>query len=942
MPRATCTLAWWLVGCLLATEARSAYREDFEGPDTSWRPAGGDVRFQVVRHVRIRQDAYEGNGCEYIQLVAGNGSSLFWAHDIGKARVIDELQVTVWVRSDRPGARLLARIVLPRTLQPETGRPITALVRGPPIEQVGTWQPLRLANVPQLLEREVWVLRSRLGPAVDRRGAYVDQILLDLASGPGSTSIWIDALEVVGLVRPERSPVESPGTTVASRRPGGSAASAAESRPSHALHLKREGAVLLADQRPILPRVIRHRGEPLSLLKGLGFNLVWFDEVPSPALLAEAETIRMGVICPPPSSLGAAGTWLGTGLGAVAAWDLGSGLAGPQLAALQQQVDLLRRIDPRSDRLLIGRPETKHRAYSRILDVLVAGRDPVASSLTLRDYATWLAQQPLLARPGTSFWAHVQTQLPADLLRQQAAFLALLGRGSFPPASPGQGREPMAGTRARPESRSAAGTRPASISRTVRKPQTDIAAGIGSASIDHVQLDLLAWMAISSGCRGLLFDSHSSLAAADPDTRFRSLALEMLNLKLSLVQPWLASASVVTTVGGSAEGVTAAVLASSAEQVRLLMPIRWPKDARRTTGSTGPKAVSFVLPAVSEASEAYEVTPVALRRLRRKRVTGGLQVVLDSLDATAMILLTQDPRVESALSERISRLQGRAARLARELAVAKLRRVEAVQELLGAVPAATPPAGSAAALRTVLDECDSLLRANQHVQAFAQATRLSGLLGAIEQTAWAGTAGRQAGAAARPLAIGATRLPDHWALVRQLSARPAGANRLAGGDFENLSALLQAGWQHHQFQAEGVPSAVQLSAAEPKSGRFCLQLRAWDGDPQPGFLAAPPVWVTSPPVPVAAGELVRIHGWVRVVGPIGASVDGLMLVDSLGGPALAERIGPAPEWQEFSSYRIAADSGTMSVSFVLTGLGQAEIDDVTIAPISLPAGAPAP
>jgi hypothetical protein len=59
-------------------------------------------------------------------------------------------------------------------------------------------------------------------------------------------------------------------------------------------------------------------------------------------------------------------------------------------------------------------------------------------------------------------------------------------------------------------------------------------------------------------------------------------------------------------------------------------------------------------------------------------------------------------------------------------------------------------------------------------------------------------------------------------------------------------------------------------------------------------------------------------------------VDGLMIVDSLGGEALAGRIQHTPGWQQFTFYRVAPQSGPMTVTFALTGLGEAWLDDVTI------------
>ena len=86
--------------------------------------------------------------------------------------MIDELAPSVWIKSDRPGLQLAARIVLPRTADPRTGRPVTTIVAGSGYTDVGRWQQLRLEGIPRLLTRQVHLLRMQLGPQVDDREAY--------------------------------------------------------------------------------------------------------------------------------------------------------------------------------------------------------------------------------------------------------------------------------------------------------------------------------------------------------------------------------------------------------------------------------------------------------------------------------------------------------------------------------------------------------------------------------------------------------------------------------------------------------------------------------------------------------------------------------------------------------------------------------------------------
>ena len=144
--------------------------------------------------------------------------------------------------------------------------------------------------------------------------------------------------------------------------------------------------------------------------------------------------------------------------------------------------------------------------------------------------------------------------------------------------------------------------------------------------------------------------------------------------------------------------------------------------------------------------------------------------------------------------------------------------------------------------------------------------------------------------------------------------------------------MMQSGWRHFHHDCRGVSTAADLVAEAAHSGRRGLRLTARADNPEnpPAMIETPPVWFASPPVPVEAGQLVRIHGWVNIPAPITGSVNGLMVVDSLGGDDLAERFDRTAGWKEFTLYRAAAQPCAVGVTFVLSGLGEARLNDLTI------------
>lgn len=901
-------LAAVLVGGDVAT-GQTPWYEGFEGPETSWQPAGGDGQFQILAHRRVREGALTGDGCEHVALSGTGGTHCYLSHDVGRPRVIDELLPTVQVRSDRTGLQILARIVLARTKDPQTGRPISTLVRGSSYTTVGRWQQLRIEDVPELLAQQTRILRAELGPDIDPREAYIDRILLNVYGGPGVTNVWIDDLDISGHVGPQPGMADFPSAGHGHVPPNGRAADSGRSSPGGAPALavagptgggtgaagsrrlvELEGSVLLTDGRPMFPRAIQYQGESLDSLQRLGFNAVWLAELPSSEIIDEANRLGLWLVCPPPrppetagpESLHEAPAPIGPRYNGVLAWNLGRQLSTGELEATKQWAELVRAGDRQNSRPLICGPESDLRKYSRYVDFLLMGRSPLGSSLKLTDYGTWLRERPRLALPGKPFWSTVQTQ-PALSVRRQ---LSALGLGRAPPGA-----------------------------------------------VSSEQIRLLTYTAVAAGSRGLLFESDSPLDAADTYTRIRASALELLNLELTLIEPWLKVGELVTTVGGSEREVVGAVLRT--DRARLLVPIWSGKDAQFVPGQSAGNSVSFVVPGVPESDNAYQLGPGSLEPLRHKRVTGGVRVTLDEFGLTSLVLLTGEPLVLSSMRQRAHEIGRRAAQLQRELAVAKLQEVEQVhRQLLTCIGTGDTQQWAAwlGAAHHSVRLSDASLAARDYPAAYQHSQRAMRPLRLLERAHWNGATGSLPSPVSSPAAASFATLPWHWDLMRRMAETKPGANAAPGGDFEDLGTMLTAGWQHFHHSSPGIVAEAELASVAAHSGRYGLRLaaRSAEGEHAEIRVESPPSWITGPGVPTQGGEVVIIHGWVRVAEPITGSVDGLLIIDSLSGEPLAERIGRTAGWEEFTLYRVATEQGQVSVTFALSGLGEVWLDDVTI------------
>jgi hypothetical protein len=159
-----------------------------------------------------------------------------------------------------------------------------------------------------------------------------------------------------------------------------------------------------------------------------------------------------------------------------------------------------------------------------------------------------------------------------------------------------------------------------------------------------------------------------------------------------------------------------------------------------------------------------------------------------------------------------------------------------------------------------------------------------------------------------------------------------GPNVQAAGDFESLDQMLKSDWQQQRPAPASIGTDVSLALTDPHSGRSALRLQAWASDPRqaPTAMERPPVWVTSSPVPVRQGQIARIRGWAKVAKQLTAG-EGLLISDSVGGSDLGERIRLTQGWREFTLYRAVPQTGALRVTFALTGLGEASIDDLSVA-----------
>jgi hypothetical protein len=854
--------------------AKAQLRDSFEGPEKTWQLSKeADCGVRVLVHDRPFRESHSGQSSEHFRLTVGNGTFVPIVHAIGRAPLIQEFRPRLYLKADRASVQLMARVVFPRNLDRGSGQPITSLLRGDLYTDVGQWQQLSIRDVGRLLDQESRNLRTQFGSEIDPREAYVDLILLNAYSAPGNIDLWIDDLEIDGYINLDSTtgPQVARRPTSADFDPG----SGASLPPAVVV----QSSMIMLRGRPLVPRVVQHRGEPFEWLRSLGFNTIKLSASPSPADLKEARRLEMWLIAPPPYGDTSSAP---VSFDPIIAWSLGSRLTERDLLGTRDLTAEVRRLDPQHDRPLLAGADSALGPYSRLAHLLLFERSLLGTTQELADSRGWLLGRSRLGRPGTPLLASIETQRSSQLNEQ----LWLFGGGAA-----------------------------------------------WDEDVDPQQLRLETYHAISAGARGFVFPSEQPLAIDTGPAALRTDAIRLINMELKLLEPWIAAGQLSEEMAAGDGTLQVSVLAT--ERSRLLVLTQHAPAQQFVLGPPPRNSLSVVVPGVGVSDKAYHISLAGVKPIQISHTSSGARIVLDSAPHAAAVVITQDHLAMHHLYRTLAEpdFKREACRLRYDVTARRLvhtMKVDARLTELG-----HPLAGATAVLESAnasLQQAQKLFETNDFENCHEATTKAENLLARVRRGHWQQTAALFSTLAASPCIAQYTTLPLHWTVAERMRKGQWGPNVQAVGDMESLDLMLKAGWQQQRLTLEGIGTDVSLSLSDPRAGRSALRLQAWATDAKraPQTLERPPVWVVSSPVPVRQGQLVRIHGWANVPRRLTASPDGLLIFDSLSGSELGDRIRLTQGWREFTLYRAVPRSGALTVTFALTGLGEASLDDLSV------------
>ncbi len=408
---------------LVPVRGETIHRFNFGGKNTALVRGDANVKVEEKEHDVSDSSFKSQPTSEHLKLTAdlaavGDAAFIHYHYDTPPAPVSAALTAGVWVKATKPGIQLRARVVFPK--EPDPARPespLTMLVVGDTYTKTRTWQKLTLTDVPELVGKHLPVLQTKIGRAVNSTGAYVDRIVLNVYTGPGTADIWIDDLDIGPVKLPDEAKPPA-GTPVKNAKPG-------EAGGPRGRLTKQEGGQLFVDDKPYFFRAVRHTGAPLHVLRQAGFDALWVPADVAPDVLEEANREGWLVVpaapLAPPSTVTDPGatrsaelaldTYFRKFSGAdVLFWDMGGGRLAEQADAVERTTKYIRKFDAK--RPFSADVWDGFQGYSSFLDAVGAHRWPLFTSLELASYRDWLTQRKALSSDRAVFWTWVQNHAP--------------------------------------------------------------------------------------------------------------------------------------------------------------------------------------------------------------------------------------------------------------------------------------------------------------------------------------------------------------------------------------------------------------------------------------------------------------------------------------------------------------------------------------------------
>lgn len=882
---ALATFAFWASSSLPSADAQ--IHDSLDAHPPRWHLDTSDCDAQTIKQEHLLDGGLDGGGCEAITFTAKNGTEAILVYPIQPVQPLDDLTANVSVMSAKAGARIGFRVRFPYLRDKETRRPVAIIVYGTSYESGGGFGSLGVGLIERELRKKVVVVRHEYGSDADVSDPYVDAVVLNAYSGPGTTTLRMDELRIDGLIpvgeaivtgnrpptRNDRAIPRSQGMLRVSPESVSPPNNGVVQNGNPQSNTERSNETAFPVGR--VTRILQYNDEPLSWVRALGFDAVLLSKPPTAAILREAISARVAIYAPPPS---APDPQLEPLLTVVRGWYLGSGksLDGRHLQETALRCERLRAWPSRWQRPLVAAPAERWREYAALTDALI-------NDLPIRNR-------------GISGGEEVAEM---NLVTSRVGDRVELGVGIA--------------------------SMPAEIMLKQAEAISDLIGAQRPASFRWHAMWLQAMRSLETTPSAILFRSSRSLASGNDLASNRSMALSYVNRMIAMISPWVATSTPAPPPPIVGAPYRCTRLQTGNSDLLILTSIA--TRGSEVLAGDGDE-LQIQLSPNDRAKTIWRMTHFSAERLTSETTATGISVQVVSPDAVEVIVLSGDPEVGTRLAQSASRF-GRQAGLDRwQLATELVRQTRDQWNSAVGIRAADRPSPTSllSVAESTMDQAEPLYRAGDIEASLRMARRAD---------AWALRCQWQLSEALMPDWPKPTSCPPMdcgWADT-QIAWRPLmnaggwGKNVLSSGTLDTQAIAER--WSFGKRMAGRVDSEVMFASRGTFQGTGALRARVTplSDDPLPGGYEGTAVQIRSPSVKVPAGKAIRLDAMVRTLG-FGGAHQGVLVYDTVGGQELGVLVRGRSDWTPVRLYRQTIAETDVSVMFELIGGGEVTIDDV--------------
>jgi hypothetical protein len=861
-----------------APASSQTLRDGFESAEPIWQREYTDATIALRAQDRSQRAAHGGRLSEHFEFETAEGSQFFVSYATPRVPVNDDLSVSLFVRANRGGVQLFARVVLPSDIDPETKAPSFVMVPGTIFDQVDRWQKLEVVQMAPTIERLARVLRASSRRSVPLDGAYVEKVVVNLLGGPGQSEVFLDDLEISPVPKEELtawSKSLASGKLAARTKPSALAVkgiASAQSRVRLARNLlERRGN----DSRwsAWLPTAIDAPGANIVMLRQAGFDILVDDEQSDPERLRPAvdrgvllmKRLNSGTPSDSPSHL--VDQMKAYPLRqSVALWQIGEHLGrkrelksrAQELSRFREMLAAIRGMEDDTSRLATATVDGELSLYARAPSGLeILGIEPRmwGGIQSLADNYNYLIQRKWLtvrSNLGGLLWAWIPAVTPPEVTRN-------IWGDDTPPSW-------------------------------------------GTPPVQPEQLRLMTYLALTAGYRGLGYRADADLTRSEGPGRALWIEMSFLNLEIDLCEQILAENDKTIPVYNLFDPEPLPIPTNATQQSMkrppaqpelkprgelrgAAIPLRDRKGALLLVADYAanaqyqPPQLAYdkvtITPVLPEGAQAFEISPGDVKVLTPERVPGGTKLTLEEFDTTSLILCTGDLGLYDRVRSIVEAVRPIAVPLAIEQAEQMLQAVTEINGRLAADghqlrskvdlklrrqagfegPPPDVPDLLAQSQRYIKNARDAQERQDYSV-AWAEARRAKRPLRTVMSGHWEQANSALARAAESinpegpkeedeepkkvdykpkkltsapllitpiscPPAISFYTLPEHYIWVDWIKGRPGyrfGRNRVPSGSFDDPLTITASGWVDVSYQMDGIIAKISTVPRSEANG----------------------------------------------------------------------------------------------------------------------------